>query len=288
MQKSRKNLCLIIIISLLCLITVLSELICLPITSDKTYNRLICNLLPPFFGGIAVILLCKLTDSKIFGKPQNLMYLIPCVIIAIDNFPFAAYFAGKMQLIYTRPIHFLLFGAYCLCVGVFEEIIFRYFLFSALASRFERNKRGLLKTFIITSLIFGEAHLLNILSGDGIATTFLQAGYCVLTGGLFAFVFIKTKNILCAAGIHAIYNFCGLLFTSNVGLGTGSVLDLPTIITMTVVCVVCGGFILFKLAKISDEEVLSLYRIIQIPIPPKSSSNSSKSGENTEIPPKNQ
>jgi len=280
MKKSRKERCLIVAICILCLLTALSEFISFPIASNKVYNRLICNLLPPFFGGMAVILLCKLTGAKIFSKPQNLLYLLPCIVIAIDNFPFAAYFAGKMELVNTNLTHLLLFSAYCICVGLFEEIIFRFFLFSALASRFKKNKRGFCKAYITSAVIFGAAHLLNLVNGANIPATLLQAGYSVLTGGLFGFAFIKTRNILCAAGIHAIYNFCGLLFTPQLGLGNGSMLDLPTILTMTVVCTLCGAFILYKLVKMPEEEVVSFYKTLQIPVLPQNQQNPSQDAEN--------
>ena len=87
----------------------------------------------------------------------------------------------------------------------------------------------------------------------------LQAGYSMLTGGLFAFVMIKTKIVLFPALIHAVYNFCGLLFTKEVGLGLGSILDLPTGIMMAVISVVVGAFVLYKVWKYPENERIELY-----------------------------
>jgi membrane protease YdiL (CAAX protease family) len=204
-----------------------------------------------------VILISSECGVRLFEKPERLWVLIPALIIAIDNFPWLAFAAGKMELIYTKPLHFTLFGTYCLLVGFFEEILFRGVFFSVLASVFERTKKGLIWTYLITSVAFGAIHLLNVFQSGGAAI--LQAGYSILTGGLFGFVLIKTKNIIFPAITHAVYNFCGLLYTSHIGLGAGSIIDLPTGIMMAIISVCIGVFVLVCVYKYSDEERLLLY-----------------------------
>ena len=51
------------------------------------------------------------------------------------------------------------------------------------------------------------------------------------------------------------------------GLGNGIVFDLGTVITMLIVCVVVGAFILYSVFKYSEEELGSLYE--KLGIPPK-------------------
>jgi membrane protease YdiL (CAAX protease family) len=106
-----------------------------------------------------------------------------CLIIAIDNFQFCAYFNGKMQLVYDKPTDIMLFGLYCLSVGLFEECLFRGLVFGILADVFPQNKKGFLLTYFVSSLLFGAMHIFNGISG----ATIMQVGYSVLTGGLFAF-----------------------------------------------------------------------------------------------------
>jgi membrane protease YdiL (CAAX protease family) len=148
-------------------------------------------------------------------------------------------------------------------IGLFEELIFRGVLFSVIAGYFSDDKKGLWKTFIISSLIFGGAHLFNLLYGAGIGATLLQAVYTTLTGGLFAFAFIKTKNILIPAFLHAVYNFCGLLFSEQ-GLGLGAVLDFGTGVTMAIVGVVVGVFVLYALYKHPEKERKELYARLNV------------------------
>lgn len=226
-------------------------------TQDQVYNRLISLSIPLMLGGMAVWLISAELGMKLFGKPEKLWVFLPALIIALDNFPWLAYFADKMTLVHTQPLHFVLFSVYCLLVGFFEEVLFRGILFSLIASLFQPTKKGFLLTYVVSSVAFGLVHLLNIFSGGGAAV--LQAGYSILTGGLFAFVLIKTKNILFPAIIHAVYNFCGLLFTSEVGLGAGSVIDVPTGIMMAVISVLVGAFVLYSVWKTSETEIRELY-----------------------------
>ena len=229
----------------------------LPITSDNAYNRLICRIFPLIAGCLAVYLISTESSVQLFKKPQNLWCLLPAMAIAFNNFPWIAWFAGKMELIHTQPLHFVLFGAYCLLIGFFEEVLFRGIIFALILSAFEKTQKGLLWTYVLSSVDFGLIHLLNVLQSGGAAV--LQAGYSILTGGLFAFVWIKTKNILFPALIHAVYNFCGLLYTKDAGLGLGSVIDLPTGVMMAIIAVICGAFVLISVWKYPKSEREELY-----------------------------
>ncbi len=234
----------------------------LPITKDEAYNRLISRSIPLLLGGLVAYLISVECGIKLFQRPQKLWVLIPAAVIALDNFPWLAYFAGKIQLIHTQPLHFVLFGLYCLLVGFFEEVLFRGVFFALLAGIFERTRKGLLLTYLISSLAFGAIHLLNVFQSG--AAALLQAGYSILTGGLFGFVWIKTKNILFPALIHAVYNFCGLLYTAEMGLGLGSVIDLPTGIMMAVISVIGGVLVLYSVWKYPEEERAELYERLTV------------------------
>lgn len=230
---------------------------CVKITysSNLLHNRLIAKIVQQSCGALAGILILRRLSIQLFKKPQNCLYLIPCIVIAVDNFQFSAFFSGKMQLLYDKPADFLLFFGYCICIGLFEEIVFRGIIFSIIAGIFSKDRKGFLKTYVVSSLVFGLAHLFNGFS----AGTLLQVGYTILTGGLFAFCLIKTKNILCCAFIHGLYNFCGLLFDAQQGLGNGVVFDVGTVITMLIVSVLVGIFVLYHVWKYSDEERMELY-----------------------------
>ncbi len=244
----------ITLILLFCLATIILDFIAIPYSANILHNRFLSKIIQQACGSIAAILLMRRLNIRLFGKVTNVIYLLPCMLIAIDNFQFYAYFSGKMQLLHTSTCDVLLFIGYCLCTGLFEEFVFRGVLFSVLAGLFSKDKKGFITTYVVSSVIFGIAHLFN---GFSLATL-LQVGYTVLTGGLFAFCLIKTKNIFCCALIHGVYNFCGLLFDKQ-GLGAGVVFDLGTAITMLIVSVGVGIFVLYKVFKFTETERIRLY-----------------------------
>lgn len=248
----------IAIIVLLCAVTILLDFIKIEYVNDNLRNCLISKIIQQGSGAVAGILLLRRLNVKILGKPVNWLYLIPCCIIAIDNFQFSSYFNGKIELVRTGGLDIFLFASYCLCVGLFEECIFRGVLFSVLAGVFPNNKKGLLLTFVTSSVIFGAAHLVNGFS--------IQVGYTILTGGLFAFCLMKTKSIFCCGFIHGLYNFCGLLFETenNLGLGSGIVFDVGTVLTMLIVSLVVGGFVVYKTFTYPEEERIDLYKRLGI------------------------
>lgn len=245
-------------------VMLLLELLPVRIVKEQAALRLVWYSIPSLVGAAAVVLLAKLLGLHLFHPPVGWLWLIPCVVIAVDNFQFAAYFAGKMQLVHTGIGDFLAFLLYCISVGLMEELVFRGIFFSLLLKRFEKTKKGFWKALILSSVVFALAHLFNLFSGASVPATILQVGYSVLTGGLFAFAFFKSGNVLISAGVHALYNFCGLLFTSSLGLGAGAVIDLPTAITMAIVCTIAGAFIVCKLCRVSEQERLGFYQKIGI------------------------
>ena len=253
-KKDIRNIIEIAVILLFCALTLALDYIKIDYVPHELRNKYISKIIQQGCGGVAAIFLIFRLKIRLFGKPQHLLYLIPCLLIAVDNFQFSSYFNGHMELIHDKPIDFLLFGLYCLSVGLFEECIFRGVIFTVVAGLFSKDKKGLLFTFVCSSAVFGIAHIFN--------GSILQVGYTILTGGLFAFAMMKTKNIFCAAFVHALYNFGGLLFETSerFGLGNGVVFDTGTVITMLVVSLVLGVFILYSVWKYPEEERVELYQ----------------------------
>ena len=263
-QKSLHNIIEIIVILLFCALTLMFDYVKIDYVDHELRNQYISKIIQQGCGSIAAILLMYRLNIRLFGKPQHMLYMIPCLMIAIDNFQFSSYFKGRFELIHGEAVDVLLFTLYCLSVGLFEECIFRGIIFSVLAGVFSRDRKGFLLTYVATSVVFGLAHIFN--------GNILQVGYTVLTGGLFAFALMKTKNIFCAAFVHALYNFCGLFFETadHFGLGNGGgaygMLDIGTMITMAVVCVTVGAFVLYSVWKYPEEEQRDLYKKLSVPM----------------------
>ena len=244
-----------LIFVLLSAFCILLEFLDIPYLKDEFQNRILGLLIQQLCGAAAAILLMNYLGIKAFQKPEKLLFLLPYLLVAVNNLPFSTYFNGKMQLIHASVLDFSLFFGYCMAVGLFEECVFRGMIFSALAGYFSNDKRGFLKTYFLSSVLFGLAHLFNGLS----LNTLLQVAYTILTGGLFAFCFIKTKNLLCPVLVHGLYNFCGLLFDVQ-GLGTGVVFDLNTVIITIIIGVLAGIYVLYNVFAYSERECRDLYK----------------------------
>ena len=243
-----------LLIIVLCVAMVVLDFVKVEYLADSLRNALLSKIIQQCLGVLAGVLLLRRLNIKLFGNfSKNWLYLIPCFIIAIDNFQFSSYFNGKISFARTDVWDFVLFVGYCLTVGLFEEIIFRGIIFGILAGLFPQNKKGFIYTYVISSVLFGLAHIINGIS--------VQILYTILTGGLFAFCLIKTRNILCCAVVHALYNFCGLLFGAekDLGLGYGVVFDSGTVLTMLIVSVVVGLFVIYKTWMYSEGERAELY-----------------------------
>ena len=237
-----------LIVAVLCGAMAFLELADLHILVDEKRNEWLLKILQQTRGSVAVFLLLASMRVNLYGKPQKWLYLIPCLIVAVNNFQWWAFFEGKMTLVRKEFWDIMLFTVQCLLIGLFEELIFRGAVFALFASVFSKDKKGLVKTFVVSSVVFSVAHLFN---GE-----LLQIGYTLLTGGLFAFVLLKTKNVLCCAFTHAVYNWCGLLMDQ---MGSGAVFDLGTCIFMAIIAVLGAVFVLYSLYKYPEEERKELY-----------------------------
>ena len=244
------------VIVLLCAAMAVLDFVKIRYTSDAVNNELISDTVPLAVGSIAVIWLMIRGKTRLFGRPAHLLYLLPALLVAVNNFPFHSHFTGKTELLHTGVDNWILFALYCAFVGIFEECVFRGILFPLMAGSFSDDKKGLWKTFLFSSLAFGGMHLFNIFAGGGVGPSILQAGYSTLIGGLCAYVLMKTKNILLCALIHGGYDFAGLLLPK---LGGGAVFDWQTMAIMAVVGVAVGLFVLYAVWKYSDEERIELY-----------------------------
>lgn len=217
--------------------------------------------------GIGIALgFAYLLKIKLFQRPICATCVILCLMVAINNFPLISALRGNMQMARKQAVDVILFAVYCLSIGLCEELIFRGILFTTFADTFSKDKKGLIKAYILSSVLFGVLHILNVFYGAGFFPTVLQVVYSTLTGGLFCFVFIKTGNVLCAAFIHAVYNFCGLFFenANQLGLGLGIIWDKWTIALMILVYAIGGVYVIYSLCKYTVDEQKSLYKRLNI------------------------
>lgn len=86
------------------------------------------------------------------------------------------------------------------CVGFLEELIFRGFLFKAMA------KTNMTSAIIVSSLTFGIGHIVNLLNGAEFFSTMLQIAYACAIGFCFVMIFCVGKSIIPCIISHILFN----------------------------------------------------------------------------------
>ncbi len=127
------------------------------------------------------------------GHPGRYLYFIPLLLLISTNVWWG------VTLNYSVP-ESVLYVLSMLGVGFLEEIIFRGFLFKAMA------KDSVPRAVVVSSLTFGIGHIVNLLNGANISETLLQICYAVAAGFLFTVLFYKGKSLWPCIIAHGVLN----------------------------------------------------------------------------------
>ena len=126
---------------------------------------------------------------------RKLLYYVPLIVLATGN------------LWNGVAVNYSLAGAVCRiicmrCVGCVEEVIFRGFLFKAMATN------NLKSAVIVSSVTFGIGHLVNLFNGSGmdLANNLCQIIYAVAVGFLFVTIFYYSGSLLPCIITHSAIN----------------------------------------------------------------------------------
>lgn len=151
--------------------------------------------------------LCKKYGLCAFdGKAKDYLYFIPLFVIGSCNL------WNGVQL-NCSPIETALYVLSMLCVGFIEEVIFRGFLFKAMA------KDGIKSAIIVSSITFGLGHIINLLNGAEFLPTLLQVIYATAIGFLFTMLFHKGKSLWPCIITHSIVNSLSVIGVENTTTG---------------------------------------------------------------------
>ena len=127
------------------------------------------------------------------GKAKDYFYFIPLFVIGSCNL------WNGVQL-NCSPMETALYVLSMLCVGFIEELIFRGFLFKAMA------KDGIKSAIIVSSITFGLGHIINLVNGAELLPTFLQIIYATAICFLFTMLFHKGKSLWPCIITHSVVN----------------------------------------------------------------------------------
>ncbi|MCR3905555.1 MAG: CPBP family intramembrane metalloprotease [Tenericutes bacterium] len=251
---NQKNLIFLLIILMFVLV-----LIDINVLQNNLDTQMITGSLLRILGGLVfIVIIYGLGHGHIFkikNLSKALLIMIPAFIVSINNFPIVAFLDGRAIL--TEPIYrIFLFFIESLSVGFFEEIIFRGMILVFLLDKFKEEKNGVMISIILSSLIFGFIHVLNIFNGASVNSTMLQIGYSFLVGMMWAVLFLKTGNLWLTMLLHATFNFFGQVMFY---LGTvDGRYDQFTMLLTIIIALFAGIYTIWIFRQIKDKTVFNI------------------------------
>ncbi|MBR5127104.1 MAG: CPBP family intramembrane metalloprotease [Roseburia sp.] len=159
---------------------------------------------------------------------SKMMFYIPLVILLTANL----WYGVTMNVSLLETVLYILS---MLCVGFLEEMIFRGFLFNALA------KDGVKSAIIVSSVTFGIGHIVNLVNGSGteLLPNLLQVIYAVAIGFAFVMIYYMTKSLVPCILTHSIFN--SLSAFANEAVTTPQ----KQIISGVLITIIAGGYALY-------------------------------------------
>lgn len=219
------------------------------------YDKLIADIIISLLCFILIIIL-NIKGTAGFNKKgflKGLILGIPFIVIGLGSVIFSNIGIDIKNIKLISISNTLLFTINMLFIGINEELWMRGLIFNGLTYKY---KNSIWKPIIISSLIFGIVHIVNIFFVNPI-TLIVQIINAMAGGILFATIFIKSKNIYSVIVIHALTDFLSL-FLANCFTGCNSALGLEINIFQAIFMVIAGSIppILISIFLLKDYKVI--------------------------------
>ena len=98
----------------------------------------------------------------------------------------------------------------CISIGLFEEFLYRG-IFQNMITETNDNDNNIVLLILLSSLIFGLWHILNLFGGRSLSTVIFQIINTISIGMLIGAIYYTTKNIWAVVCIYAFYNLLNYL-----------------------------------------------------------------------------
>ncbi len=165
---------------------------------------------------------------KTIFPPSKYLFYIPLIILSSVNF----WFGVKINMPVYETVFYV---GTMICVGFLEEIIFRGFLFKAMA------KDNVKTAVIVSSLTFGIGHIVNLINGSGaqVVATICQIVSATAIGYLFIIILHKGKSLFPCIITHSAINVFSAFNNQEV------ITDEINILISTILCIIAYLYSLF-------------------------------------------
>ena len=229
--------------------------------TDATTGELINMTITRTLGGIAFLVLGISCGYKVFRifkfrSAKSLVLIIPALLVALNNIPFLSIMEGEARVT-GNMWQLSLLLCECLAVGFFEEMTFRSFVMLTVMEKRRSTRGQIFVSIIITSVIFGLVHLINMFTSSPVAVL-LQICYSFLIGAMCAMVLLICGNVWICVLIHGLFNFMGAIVPTY---GEGKLIwdHIPTMIITAAVGIAVAAFYVLAFIKYKPEDTDMLY-----------------------------
>jgi len=164
------------------------------------------------------------------GTGRQLLWVLPMALPAVLNL-YPGLDPGGLSAV-------LGFLCLALMVGFVEESAFRGLMLRAL------EPLGEWRAVIVTTVLFGVTHLLNILAGEGGLQAVMQLLYAAAIGFAFAALALRTRLIWPLVLVHALIDF--VAFMRDPALTVPPAVEITVDLAVTIVFVAYGLFVMLR------------------------------------------
>lgn len=181
-----------------------------------------------------------LTEKYGLCKPQisatKMLFYFPLIVLLTANLWYGV-------VLNASPLVTVLYMLSMICVGFLEEMIFRGFLFKAMA------ESGVKSAIIVSSITFGIGHMVNFINGSGteLLSNILQVIYAMAIGVAFVMIYYKTKSLVPCIITHSIFN--GLSVFANEAAMTLK----REIVSGLLIAIIAGGYALYITLAVKEK-----------------------------------
>ena len=121
---------------------------------------------------------------------------------------YLAVYTGERIL---RPWYLIaVFVIYMVLVGITEELLCRGVLAELLLRHYGATKEGVWKAVVVSGVLFGLAHLTNLLGADPVGVL-VQCVIASMMGMTFAAIYFRVGYIWVPVALHAFVDVCALI-----------------------------------------------------------------------------
>lgn len=144
------------------------------------------------------------------------------------------------------PVKLILYGLNMFCAAFLEEFLFRGLILGLLLQHYHGSKNPVFRSVLVSGLIFGSTHLLNLWSTDSpsVHSVLNQLYATACLGFMYGAVYLKTRSLLVLTVVHFLSNFfAGLEALSTVPVAEQVQLEksfLPMLVTEVFRIVIFG------------------------------------------------